>query len=178
MELKGDYNLPKKGNLLKVKDNYQNINFHSEVIDKINFNSVTLTISGWFIINTDYKPQRKVEKLLQQIKNTIKLKQNTYYFNGKIIDVVASPFTLKDTNTGFLTFDYTLFVNKGVKFDKQELTLVINELVDEIYYDYFGEPIDFDVYKDRKEFKSRPELAYWNPDDYYPGDETPTNERL
>lgn len=152
MELKGDYNVPKKGAVFQVKNNFENINFSSETIDKVNFKSVILTMGGWFIVNTDYKPDRKIKKLLQQIKNTINLNMNKHYFNGMIIDVDSLPNTFEEQATGYVTFEYTMFVNKGIKFNKQEITMVMNELVSVIYNDYFREPIDFDVYKKRFDF--------------------------
>jgi len=155
MELKGNHNLPKKGSVFQVKDNFENINFGSETIDKIDFKSVILTMGGWFIVNTDYKPHRKMEKLLQQIKNTIKLNSNKHYFNGMLIDVIEIPHTFETQATGYVTFEYTLFVNKGVKFNKQEITMVMNDLIKVIHNDYFKEPIDFDVYKTRIEFNGR-----------------------
>ena len=155
MELKGNYNLPKKGSVLKVNNNYENINFSSETIDKVNFKSMILSMNGWFIVNTDYKPQRKVEKLLQQIKNTIKLNMNKHYFNGMIIDVPHIPETFEEQKTGYITFEYTLFVNRGIKFNKTEMTMVMNEMIKRIYNDYFKEPVDFDVYKNRDDFRKR-----------------------
>ena len=155
MELKGNYNLPKKGSVLKVNNNYENINFSSETIDKVNFKSMILSMNGWFIVNTDYKPQRKVEKLLQQIKNTIKLNMNKHYFNGMIIDVPHIPETFEEQKTGYITFEYTLFVNRGIKFNKTEMTMVMNEMIKRIYNDYFKEPADFDVYKNRDDFRAR-----------------------
>lgn len=152
MELKGDYNLPKKGCTFNVKNKFENITFSSETIDKVGFKSVILTMGGWFIVHTDYKPNRKIKKLLQQIKNTINLNMNKHYFNGMIIDVDSSPLTFEEQGTGYVTFEYTLFVNKGVRFNKQEITMVMNELIDVIYNDYFREPVDFDVYKKRLEF--------------------------
>jgi hypothetical protein len=155
MEQKGNYNLPKKGALLKVNNKYENINFSSETIDKVNFKSMILSMNGWFTVNTDYKPQRKVEKLLQQIKNTIKLNMNKHYFNGMIIDVPHIPETFEGQSTGYVTFEYTLFVNRGIKFNKKEMTMVMNEMIKKIYNDYFKEPADFDVYKNRDEFRAR-----------------------
>jgi hypothetical protein len=155
MELKGNYNLPKKGSVFQVKDNFENINFGSETIDKIEFKSVILTMGGWFIVNTDYKPQRKIKKLLQQIKNTINLNMNKHYFNGMIIDVDSLPHTFEEQATGYVTFEYTLFVNKGIKYNKREMTMVMNELIKVIHNDYFKEPADFDVYKNRDEFRQR-----------------------
>jgi len=152
MELKGNFNLPKKGSVFQVKNNFENINFGSETIDKIEFKSVILTMGGWFIVNTDYKPKRKMEKLLQQIKNTIKLNMNKHYFNGMIIDVDSIPYTFDEQADGYVTFEYTLFVNKGIKFNKEEITMVMNEMIKVIHNDYFKEPIDFDVYKTRVEF--------------------------
>jgi hypothetical protein len=110
-------------------------------------------MSSWFIVDTDYKATRKMEKLLQQIKNTINLNMNKHYFNGMIIDVSEIPFTFNEQKTGYVTFEYTLFVNKGVKFNKQEITMVLNDLIDLIYNDYFREPIDFSCYKTRLEFR-------------------------
>jgi len=110
-------------------------------------------MGGWFIVNTDYKPKRKMEKLLQQIKNTIKLNMNKHYFNGMIIDVDSIPYTFDEQADGYVTFEYTLFVNKGIKYNKKEITMVMNELIKTIYNDYFKEPMDFDVYKDRTEFR-------------------------
>ena len=152
MELKGNFNLKKKGCTFSVRDNFENVTFSSETIDKVGFNSVILSMGGWFIVNTDYKPHRKIKKLLQQIKNTINLNMNKHYFNGMIIDVDSLPETFQDKGTGYVTFEYTLFVNKGVKFNKQEITMVMNDIIGVIYNDYFREPIDFDVYKTRLEF--------------------------
>ena len=153
MELKGNFNLKKKGCTFSVRDNFENITFSSETIDKVGFKSVILSMGGWFIVNTDYKPHRKIKKLLQQIKNTINLNMNKHYFNGMIIDVAEIPFTFDEQKTGYVTFEYTLFVNKGVKFNKQEITMVLNDLIDLIYNDYFREPIDFSCYKTRLEFR-------------------------
>ena len=155
MELKGNFNLPKKGSVLKTKNNFDNINFEVQTIDKVDFKSLILSVNGWFIVDVDYKPHRKMEKLLQQIKNTIKLNSNKHYFNGMLIDVAEIPYTFETQSTGYVTFEYTLFVNKGIKFNKQELTTLMNEMIDLIYNDYFKEPIDFDVYKNRIEFNER-----------------------
>jgi hypothetical protein len=152
MELKGNFNLPKKGSVLKTKNNFDNINFEVQTIDKVDFKSLILSVNGWFIVDVDYKPHRKMEKLLQQIKNTIKLNSNKHYFNGMLIDVAEIPYTFETQSTGYVTFEYTLFVNKGIKFNKQEITMVMNEMIKVIHNDYFKEPIDFDVYKTRIEF--------------------------
>ena len=151
MELKG---LVKKGCTFNVKNNFDNIVFTSETMDKVSFKSVMLTMGSWFIVDTDYKATRKMEKLLQQIKNTINLNMNKHYFNGMIIDVAEIPFTFNEQKTGYVTFEYTMFTNKGVKFNKQEITMVLNDLIDVIYNDYFREPIDFSCYKTRLEFRS------------------------
>jgi hypothetical protein len=56
--------------------------------------------------------------------------------------------------------------------------MVMNEMIKTIYNDYFKEPIDFEITTDRDYFRSRLETINWNPDEYFPGDETPVNERL
>ena len=145
--------LVKKGCTFNVKNNFDNISVSCETIDKVTFKSVMLNMTSWFIVDTDYKATRKIEKLLQQIKNTINLNMNKHYFNGMIIDVAQIPFSFDEQKTGYVTFEYTLFVNKGVKFNKQEITMVLNDLIDLIYNDYFREPIDFNCYKTRLEFR-------------------------
>jgi hypothetical protein len=155
MVVKGDYTKIKKGATFNVKNNYDNLNVSCETIDKIEFKSIILSFEGWFIVDVEYKPHRKMEKLLQQIKNTIKLNSNKHYFNGMLIDVIEIPYTFEAQGTGYVTFEYTLFVNKGIKFNKQELTTLMNEMIDLIYNDYFKEPMDFDVYKNRDEFRAR-----------------------
>jgi hypothetical protein len=72
-----------------------------------------------------------------------------------LIDVIEIPYTFELQSTGYVTFEYTLFVNKGIKFNKQELTTLMNEMIKKIYNDYFKEPVDFDVYKNRDEFRAR-----------------------
>ena len=146
--------LVKKGCTFNVKNNYNNICVCCETIDKVDFKSVILTMTAWFIVNTDYKATRKIEKLLQQIKNTINLNMNKHYFNGMMIDLVDMPHTFQAHKNGYVTFEYTMFVNKGVKFNKQEITTLMDEMIDLIYNDYFKEPMDFVVYKNRVEFRS------------------------
>jgi hypothetical protein len=69
-----------------------------------------------------------------------------------IIDVDSIPYTFDEQADGYVTFEYTLFVNKGIKYNKKEITIVMNEMIKVIHNDYFKEPIDFDVYKTRIEF--------------------------
>lgn len=152
MELKGNFNLKKKGCTFIIKNNYNNVSFTSETVDKIDFKSVVLTMSSWFIVDKDTKPTRKIKKLLQKIKKTINLNLNKHYFNGMIIDVDSFPFTFEEKGTGYVIFEYTLFVNKGVKFNKEEITMVMNELIDVVYNEHFKHPIDFDVYKNKIDF--------------------------
>jgi hypothetical protein len=147
--------LIKKGCTLEIKNNYENINFGSETIDKVNFKSLILTMKAWFIVHTEYKATRKIEKVLEQIKNTIKLNSNKYYFNGMLIDVAEIPFTFEEQKNGYVKFEYTIFVNKGVKFNKQEITILMDEMIKVIYDEYFKTPVDYDVYKSRLHFTEK-----------------------
>jgi hypothetical protein len=72
-----------------------------------------------------------------------------------IIDVANIPDTFEEQSTGYVTFEYTIFVNRGIKFNKREMTMVMNEMIKKIYNDYFKETLDFDVYKNRDEFRAR-----------------------
>ena len=46
-------------------------------------------------------------------------------------------------------------MNKGIKFNKQEMTMLMNEMIDVVYKEHFKEPVGFDVYKNRIEFNAR-----------------------
>lgn len=155
MELKGNYNLPKKGSTFNTKNNFDNVTFGTQTIDKLNFRSVVITIGGWFIVDEGIKPKRRIIKLLESITKTIKLNSNKHYFNGMIIDVAEIPYTFDEQRTGYVPLEYTIFTNKGVKFNKQEITMLMNEMIDTIYKEHFKEPVGFDVYKNRIGFKER-----------------------
>ena len=155
MEQKGNRREPKIGRTFEVKNNFDNIGFTCETVDKVNFKSVMLFMNAWFIMTSDVKPKRKIEKLLEQIKCLIKTNTNKHYFNGMMIDVAEIPFTFDNQKSGYITFEYTLFVNKGVIFDKKEITMVMNDLIQKIYDEFFKETIDFDCYKERRDFNTR-----------------------
>jgi hypothetical protein len=169
---------PKKGSNLKIKDKYDNLTFYSNTVDKVDFKTMTLGFEGWFIVESYYKPTRLMNKLSNDIKLFIVKECNKYYFNERIIDVMMIPDTFNEQKSGYISFEYTMFINKGVTYNKEELTRLMTELIDKIYQQFFNTPIEFEVVKDRVDFKSKRELMNWNPDDYYPGDETPVNERL
>lgn len=153
MVVKGDYTKQKKGATFNVKNNYDNLNVSCETVDKLELKSIILCMNSWFISHTDYKPTRKMEKLLQQIKNTINLNMNKHFFNGMIIDVIELPYTFDETKCGYVTFEYTLFTNKNIRYNRKEITMVMNELIKIIYNDYFKEPVDFTICKSRTEFR-------------------------
>ena len=152
---KWNYSLPKKGCFFKTKNNFDNITFETQTIDKIDFKSIILTMGGWFIVDENTKARRRLVKLLEEITKTIKLNTNKHYFNGMIIDVAEIPETFDALRTGYVPLEYTMFINKGVKFNKQEITMLMNELIDTIYKEHFKEPVGFNVYKSRIEFRER-----------------------
>ena len=153
MREKGDYTYPKKGCSFKTKNNFDNITFETQTIDKVDFKSVVISMGGWFVVDEGIKPKRRLIKLLEDITKTIKLNSNKHYFNGMIIDVAEIPFTFDGQRTGYVPLEYTMFINKGVKFNKQEITMLMNEMIDTIYKEHFKEPVGFNVYKSRIEFR-------------------------
>ena len=152
---KGNYNLPKKGSTFNTKNNFDNVSFETQTIDKIDFKSVILTIGGWYVVDEEIKPRRKLVKLLEDITKTIKLNSNKHYFNGMLIDVAEIPDTFDEQRTGYVPLEYTMFMNKGIKFNKQEMTMLMNDMIDVVYKEHFKEPVGFDVYKNRIEFNAR-----------------------
>jgi hypothetical protein len=72
-----------------------------------------------------------------------------------LIDVAEIPYTFDEQKTGYITLEYTLFVNKDTKFRKQEMTMLMNEMIDVVYKEHFKEPVGFDVYKNRDDFRAR-----------------------
>ena len=171
-------NLPKKGSNLKIKDKYDNMSFSCNTVDKVDFKTMVLTFEGWFIVESYYKPTRLMNRLCESIRLFIVKECNKYYFNERIIDIIMIPDTFNEQKTGYISFEYTMFVNKGVKYNKEELTKLMSELIDKIYDEFFNDPIEFEVVKDRMEFRNRLETINWNPDEYFPGDETSVNEKL
>jgi hypothetical protein len=155
MREKWDNSATKKGSVFKTKNNFDNVIFDTQTIDKIDFKSVILTIGGWFIVDEGIKARRRIIRLLEEIKKTIKLNSNKHYFNGMLIDVAEIPYTFDEQRTGYITFEYTLFMNKEIKFNKQEMTMLMNEMIDVVYKEHFKEPVGFDVYKNRIEFNAR-----------------------
>jgi hypothetical protein len=155
MREKWDNSAIKKGSVFKTKNNFDNIIFDTQTIDKVDFKSVILTIGGWFIVDEGIKARRRIIRLLEEIKKTIKLNSNKHYFNGMLIDVAEIPYTFDEQRTGYITFEYTLFVNKDTKFRKQDITMLMNEMIDVVYKEHFKEPVGFDVYKNRVEFNAR-----------------------
>jgi len=152
---KGDFSTPKKGSVFKTKNNFNNLTIECQTIDRIDFKSVILTIGGWFIVDEDIKPKRRILKLLEDITKTIKHNSNKHYFNGMLIDVAEMPYTFDAQRTGYINLEYTLFINKEIKFNKQDMTTIMNEIIDVVYEKHFKEPVGFDVYKNRIEFKER-----------------------
>lgn len=171
-------NQPKKGSTLKIKNKYDNLTFNSNTVDKVDFKTMTLRFEGLFIVESYYKPTRLMNKLCNDIRLFIVKECNKYYFNERIIDVMMIPDTFNELKSGYITFEYTMFVNKLVNYNKEELTRLMTELIDKIYQQFFNTPIEFEVVKDRIDLKSKRELMNWNPDEYFPGDETSVNEKL
>ena len=66
---KGEFPLTKKGCTFNVKNNFENIIFTSETVDRVNFKSISLFMGSWFIVDTDYKATRKMEKRLFPISS-------------------------------------------------------------------------------------------------------------
>jgi len=168
----------KKGSTLKINNKYDNMSFSCNTVDKLDFKSMNLSFESWFIVESYYKPTRLMNKLCNDIKLFIVKECNKYYFNERIIDVMMLPDTFNQLKSGYITFEYTMFVNRGVKYNKKELTTLMTELIDKIYEQFFNTPIEFEVIKNRVDLKSKRELMNWNPDEYFPGDETSVNEKL
>lgn len=168
-------NNPKNGAVLKIKNNYDRINFFCDTVDKNTFKTLTLSFEGWITCET-LKPTRTINRLTDNIKSFILRECNKYYFSERMIDINTLPESFDDNGSGFCSFEFTFFINRGVKFNREELIRLMNELVEKIYRNFFEQPIDFDIYKNRNEFNNRP-INNWNPDEYYPND-TDRNERL
>ena len=155
MILKGNFNTQKKGSVFKTKNNFDNLTIECQTIDRIDFKSVILTFGGWFIVDENIKPKRRLVKLLEDIIKTIKLNSNKHYFNNMLIDLAEIPDTFDAQRTGYVPLEYTMFINKETKFNKQEMTMLMNEMIDVVYEKHFKEPVGFVVYKNRIEFKER-----------------------
>jgi len=137
-----------------VKNNYDEMEVSSETLDKQDFRTIMLDLGFWCICNTD-KPKRTINKLIRDIKSTIVNKGNSLYFSKKVIDVGNLPFNFNETKLGYVSLEYTIFLNKHIKFDKKEMTMILNDLIDVIYKNHFVEPVGIETYKNRIKLKTR-----------------------
>jgi hypothetical protein len=146
--------LKKSGCKFVVKNNYNEMEVSSETLDKKDFRSVMLDLGFWCICDTD-KPKRTINKLIGDIKSTIISKGSKYHFSKRIIDLGNTPFNFNETKLGYVSLEYTIFLNKNIKFDKKEMTMVLNDLVDVIYKEHFVEPVGIETYKNRIKLRTR-----------------------
>lgn len=149
-----DRKLKKSGCKFVVKNNYDEMEVSSETLDKQDFRSIMLDLGFWCICDTD-KPKRTINKLIGDIKSTIINKGSQYHFSKKIIDVGNIPFNFNETKLGYVCLEYTIFLNKNIKFDKKEMTIILNDLVDVIYKEHFVEPVGIETYKNRIKLRAR-----------------------
>jgi len=146
--------LKKSGCKFVVKNNYDEMEVSSETMDKQDFKTIMLDLSFWCLCNTD-KPKRTINKLTRDIKSTIISNSSKYHFSNKIIDVANMPFNFNETKLGYVSLEYTIFLNKHIRFNKKEMTMVLNDLVDVIYKEHFVEPVGIETYKNRIKLKTR-----------------------
>lgn len=139
--------LSKKGQSYKIKNNFTNIAFHAETLDKEVLKSVTITMNGWF----ECENYRKLISLKDKIKSFILKRRNPLYFQEKCIGIETVPVSIKKTSHGFVDYEFTLFTNSKRPIQKQEMAMILNPLIEEIYEQFFNEPTDYHVSKNKKQ---------------------------
>ena len=72
------------------------------------------------------------------------------YFQEKCIGIETVPVSLKKTSYGFVDYEFTLFTNSKQPIHKQEMAMILNPLIEEIYEKFFNEPTDYYVSKNKR----------------------------
>jgi hypothetical protein len=137
----------RKSQHYKIKNNFENISFYAETMDKEVLKSVTITMNGWF----ECENYRKLSSLKDKIKSFILRNRNSLYFQDKCIGIETVPVSIKKTSYGFVDYEFTLFTNSKLPIEKREMVMILNPLIEEIYNEFFNEPTHFHVSKNKRE---------------------------
>lgn len=129
-----------------IKNNFTNISFNADTMDRDVLKSVSISMSGWFECDN----YRRLTTLKDKIKNFIMRKRNSLYFQEKCIAIETVPVTLKKNSNGYVSYEFTLFTNSKRPISKHEMTMILNPLIEEIYDEFFKQPTDYHVTKSRK----------------------------
>jgi hypothetical protein len=129
-----------------VKNNFNNISFYADTLDRDVLKSVTISMNGWFECDN----HRKLTTLKDKIKSFILRKRNPLYFQDKCIAIDTVPVSMKKTSHGFVDYEFTLFTNSKQPVQKREMVMILNPLIEEIYYQFFNEPTDYHVTKNKR----------------------------
>lgn len=129
-----------------IKNNFTNISFYADTMDRDTLKSVNISMSGWF----ECENHRKLISLKDKIKSFILRKRNSLYFQEKCIGIETVPVSIKKTSHGFVDYEFTLFTNSKRKIEKREMTMILNPLIEEIYNEFFNEPTDYQVSKNKR----------------------------
>jgi hypothetical protein len=57
---------------------------------------------------------------------------------------------MKKTSHGFVDYEFTLFTNSKQPVQKREMVMILNPLIEEIYNQFFNEPTDYHVTKNKR----------------------------
>ena len=129
-----------------IKNNFTNISFNADTMDRDTLKSVNISMGGWF----ECENHRKLTTLKDKIKSFIIRKRNSLYFQEKCIGIETVPVSMKKTSNGYVSYEFTLFTNSKRKIEKREMTMILNPLIEEIYNEFFNEPTDYSVTKTRR----------------------------
>lgn len=127
-----------------TKNDYKNFQVESGAIDKNKINTVYFIVKGFLKFDSDNN-LRDLGAFERRIQRSI-LKNNTSgIFNRKFISTPEYPNSFVNTGFSFMSFDYTLFVNKesplGVYCRE------IDKLVDKINTEVFEVERDIQFYR-------------------------------
>lgn len=131
-----------KGRTFNKKLTFDEVNITAQTVDKENFKSVYITVSGWFNLETS-----DVNKLGVRIKKSVSNNMDMSVFHDRMISVTDAPLTLTD-GIGHTSFEYTLFIINPNKTTINDIEPYTGKIIRGVYNDIFTNP-DF-VVKKRK----------------------------
>lgn len=123
----------KKGLVVPNRNEFDNIDIHAFIADRLTMKSITVKVGGWFYGTTT----KEMLKLKRVIKKAIYQHRDSELFKPQMIDIDTIPDSFDDTEHGYVSFEYTLFYNKPIEFNRKEQIVTITDLATKIYQDVF-----------------------------------------
>ena len=146
MEKNNNSQFIKKSYSVPNRNDFDDIKIEGFVTNKDRMKTITIIVAGWFYETT----KKEMSRLKRNIKRIINQYSDNEIFKKQIIDIDTIPYNFDDTNNGYISFEYTLFYNRPVNFNRQEQILTVTDLATKIYEEVFQPDNTLIRYKEKQ----------------------------